>query len=151
MNGDLRLKVYNKANYDIGVRLTNGQGLNIKPNSFQLLTVNDIFFIESICAAPRYFSAKMLVPVDDNGKELTLEDLGGYTDDFSERHMTTEEIVAMLKKPIKTLEPWLDDINSPEELHSIYMAAMTMMDTLPGTKIKLLKEKIPDKDWLNEM
>ena len=148
MDGEKRFRVYNRCKYDIGVNLINGQAPNIRAGGFQLLTVNDILYIESLCSNIKFFSSKRLVAVDDDGNELTLEQLGGYPDDTVPKHLDDEEITAMLKKPLKAMEAWLNDINDSEELHAIYMAAKEL--DLPASKLKLLKNKIPNKEWLEE-
>lgn len=148
MDGDKRFRVYNRCVYDIGVTTTTWQQPNIKAGSFQILTVNDILYIESICNGKKFFSAKMLVPVDDNGNELTLEQLGGYVDERTVVHLDDNEIIAMLKKPNKSLEAWLKDIDDPVELHAVYEIAKTM--DLPASKLKILNSVMPSKDWLGE-
>lgn len=148
MDGEKRFRVYNRCKHDIGVTLTSGQQPNIKAGSFLPLTVNDILYIESICTKRKFFSAKMLVPVSDDGKDLSLEDLGGYVDEDSLPHMNDEEIISGLKKPFKAFESWLNKIEDPEELHAVYMVARTM--DLPASKLKVLKAKAPNKDWLGE-
>ena len=57
-------RVWNRCKHTIGVQLLNGRSLAIKPNSFQLLSMADIQYIESICRTVRYFSSKMLVPTE---------------------------------------------------------------------------------------
>ena len=148
MDGEKKLRVYNRCKYDIGVTLTSGQQPNIKAGSFQMLSINDIFYIESICQKRKYFSSKMLVPVSEDGKDLSLEDLGGYADESSAPHMNDDEIISGLKKPLKAFESWLSKIDDPEELHAVYMIAKTM--DLPASKLKILKSKAPNKDWLGE-
>ena len=148
MNGDQRFRVFNRCKYDVGVKLINGQAPNIKAGSFLPLTVNDILFIESICGEKKFFSSKMLVPVDDSGRELTLEELGGYPDPNTKRHLSDEEITAALKKPAKAIEAWLNEIEDPEELHAIFEVAKTL--DLPSSKLKVLRSKMPHKEWLGE-
>lgn len=148
MNGDIRLKVFNKCHYDIGVTLTTGLSTNIRSGSFAVLTVNDILYIESICARKKFFSSGMLSVVDDNGKELTLEDLGGYTDTYAEKHFDEDEITAYLRKSAAKLGEWLDTIEDPSELHAIWEVAKGM--DLPASKVKLIQAKIPEKDLLKE-
>lgn len=63
-------KVYNRCKHLIGVELLNGRTLSIRPGSFQLLSHEDILYIESRCRTVRYFSSKMLVPVDDKGQDI---------------------------------------------------------------------------------
>lgn len=148
MDGEKRFRVYNRCKYDIGVTLTSGQQPNIKAGSFLPLTVNDILYIESVCSKRKFFSSKMLVAVSDDGKDLTLEDLGGYADENSLPHMNDEEIISALKKPLKAFEAWFNKIDDPEELHAVYMVAKEM--DLPASKLKILKSKAPNKDWLGE-
>ena len=148
MNGDQKFRVYNKCKYDVGVKLTSGQAPNIKAGSFLPLSVNDILFIESICTGKKFFSAKMLVAVDDSGRELTLEELGGYEDPYSPPHLSDEEITAALKKPAKAIEAWLNEIEDPVELHAIFEVAKGL--DLPSSKLKVLSSKMPNKEWLGE-
>lgn len=148
MEGEKRFRVYNKCKYDIGVTLMSGQAPNIRAGGFQLLTVNDILYIESLCTRDKFFSTKRLVIMDDNEKELTLDQIGGYPDETVEKHLNDEEIIAALKKPNKAFEAWLEKVNDPEELHAIYDVAQGL--DLPSSKLKMLKAKVPNKDWLGE-
>ena len=139
-------RLYNRCVYDIGVTLPNGQSPNIKPNAFILVNAYDILHIDSVCSKVKFISAKMLVPVDDNGNEMTLEQLGGYTDTSTPVHLSNNEISAMLKKSNKQIEAWLNDINDPAELHAIFEAVQQM--DLPTSKMRILSAKMPNKDWL---
>ncbi len=147
MDGTTRIRVYNRCNYDIGVTLTSGQKPNIRKGSFLPLSVDDILYIESIARGRKPFSSKELVPVSNDGKDLTLEDLGGYTDTYAEQHFSKEEIEANLKKPFKAVENWLKKIDDPVELHAIGEVADAM--DLPGSKLKLIQAKIPNVDLLH--
>ena len=146
MNGDTKFRVYNRCNYDIGVTLSSNQKPNIRKGSFLPLSVDDILYIESIARGRKPFSSKMLVAVGPDGKDLTLEDLGGYTDTYSEKHFSEEEISTNLKKPFKAVESWLNKIDDPIELHAIVEVAREL--DLPGSKLKLLKAKVPNADLL---
>lgn len=149
INGELRYRVYNRCGHDIGVYVSNGQqSLNIKPNSFAVLSVNDILYIESICNHKKFFSAKMLVPVDDSGKELSLEELGGFSDESTEVHHSTKEIETNLKKPFNAFKSWINKIEDPVELHEIWEVGKKM--DLPASKLKILKAKLPNRDLLEE-
>ena len=148
MNGDTRVRVYNKCHYDIGVNLINGIGINIRTGSFQIMTVDDVLFIESICGERKFFSQKMLVAVDNQGKEIPFEEIGLYVEDKTNVHLQDDEIKAELKKSAKNIGEWLDTITDVTELHSIYLIAKKI--DLPASKIKILKEKIPNKEWFEE-
>ena len=149
INGDARYRVYNRCGHSIGVYVNNGQqSLNIRPGSFAVLSVNDILYIESICNRKKFFSAKMLVPVDDSGKELTLEDIGGFSDESTEVHHSVKEIETNLKKPFNAFKSWIGKINDPVELHEIWEIGKKM--DLPASKLKVLSSKMPNRDLLDE-
>lgn len=139
-------RLYNRCVYDIGVTLPNGQSPNIKPGGFVLVSAFDILHIDSICNRVKFISSKMLVPVDDDGRDLTLEQIGGYTDTSTPVHLSNNEISTMLKKSNKQIEAWLNDITDPAELHAIFEAAKDM--DLTSSKLKILNAKMPTKDWL---
>lgn len=147
-NGDMRYRVYNRAIYDVGVRLVNGVEFNIKSGSFQLMTMNDILYIESMCPNSKFFTKKILVPVDDSNKEIELNDIGLVYDE-SNGHLTEDEISAALKLPVKKMEAWLNEITDQVELHAIYEVAINL--DLPLNKIKILSKKMPNKDWLDKL
>lgn len=141
-------RVYNRCNYDIGVKTLNGMFLNIKAGSFQMLSANDILYVESICRRTKYFSAKMLVPVDENGNDIALDQLGLHKDEDQPEHMNNDEINAMLKKSNKQIEAWIKNIEDPAELHAIYMIAKDA--DISTAKLKILHDKMPDKEWFDE-
>lgn len=143
MDGMKVFRVYNRCGYDIGITLTSGQQPIIRAGSFLPMSVNDILYLESVARGRKKpFSSKELVPVSDDGKDLTLEDLGGYTDTYSEKHFSEEEISANLKKSAKQIEAWLDGIEDLIELHTIRDVAEAM--DLPNSKMKLVKAKLPE-------
>lgn len=148
MDGNKIFRVENRCNYDIGVTLTSGQRPNIRKGSFLPLSVNDILYIESIAKRRRPFSSGELVAVSDDGKEMTLEELGGYKDTYTMKHFSEEEITANLKKSAKQIETWLAAIEDPVELHAIREVGEKM--DLPSSKLRVLQEKLPDIDLLRE-
>lgn len=147
MSGDTKLRVYNRTNYDIGVTLTSGQKPNIRRNSFLPLSIDDILYIESISGVFLPFSSRKLVVVSPDGKDLTLEDLGGYTNTYAEKHFSEEEVLANLKKSAKSIESWLDTITDPVELHAI--SELAIKADLPGSKLKVIQAKLPSADLLS--
>ena len=149
MDSTTSFRVFNKCKYDIGVVLQSGRDVNIAAGGFIRLSVDDILNIENACRNRKYFSAKMLVPVDNNGKELTLEDLDSFTDAYTKEnqlHLSDEEIEAWLKKPYKAFESWLKKIDDPSELHAVIEVANKI--DLPGSKLKLLQARVPNVDLL---
>ena len=148
MDGSKTFRVYNQCNYDIGVTLPSGQKPSIRKGSFQPLTVNDILYIESIAKKRRPFSSGELAIISEDGKRLTLEEVGGFTDTYTVKHYDKAEIMANLKKSAKAVEAWLKEIEDPAELHAILEVADEM--DLAASKMKILQEKMPGIDLLRE-
>ena len=151
MNGNQTFRIANKCKYDIGVPLMKGQGVNIPAGSSYIkLSVDDILRIEGMCHKRKVFSAGMLVPVTDDGKELTLEDIGGYTDAYTaenQKHLSDEEILQNLKKNYKAFEAWVNKIDDPSEIDAII--AVARANDVSMSKIKVLQARVPDKDLLD--
>ena len=151
MDGSKTFRIANKCKYDIGVPLTNGQGVNIPAGSNYIrLSVDDILRIEGMCHKRKVFSAGMLVPTTDDGKELTLEDVGGYTDAYTEenqKHLSDEEILQNLKKPNKAFEAWVNKIEDLSEIDSVI--AVAKAHDVSMSKLKILQARVPDKDLLD--
>lgn len=141
LSGDTRLKAYNYTKYDIGIKLLNGVEFNIKPASFAMITVNDVLFLESTYPNSAFFSKKLLVLVDDNGKEVDVTELGLPARD-SGVHQNDEEIIAMLKGSPKKMEQWVSEIEDPIELHAIFEVADKM--DISWQKVKILSKYIPE-------
>jgi len=152
MNGSQTFRVANKCKYDIGVPLMNGQDVNIPTGSAYIrLSVDDILRIEGMCRKRRVFSAGMLVPMTDDGKELTLEEIGGYTDSYTQenqKHLSDEEILQYIKKPNKVFEAWVNKIEDLPELESVI--ALAKANDVSTSKMKILQARVPDRDLLDD-
>lgn len=145
MDGDKKLRVYNRCKYDIGVNLMSGQQANIIAGSFIKISVDDILYIEST-SKRKVFSAKMLVAVDENDKDVSLDELGGFNDAYATPHLSDEEIIEKLNKSAKSISAWLQEIEEPEELHAIFEVAKSL--DLQASKLKVIQQKMPTKDVL---
>lgn len=149
MDGSKVFRVYNRCGYDIGITLTSGLQPIIRSKSFLPMSVNDILYLESVARGKKKpFSSKELVAVSDDGKDLTLEDIGGYTDTYSEKHFDEKEITANLKKSAKQIEAWLQPIEDVIELNSILEIAKGM--DLATSKMKVIMAKLPEADVFSE-
>lgn len=146
MDGTTLFRVYNRTNYDIGVTLTSGLKPVIRNGSFLPLSVNDILYIESTALRSKPFSSKILVIENDNNEELSLEDIGGFSDPYAKKHFDADEIAANLEKSAKSIAAWLKDIEDPIELDAIRDMAEKM--DLPGSKLKLIQAKVPNRNLL---
>ena len=113
---------------------------------FQLLTGDEILFIENKCKINKFFAKKMLVPYDENGEEVELESFHIVPNKRDVPHLDDTTINDALKMTTKKFELWLEDISDPAELDAVYLVARDT-DTLTKAKLDLLKKKIPNKDW----
>jgi len=146
MEGTALFRVYNNMNYDIGITLTSGQKPVIRAGSFLPITANDILYIESTALRIKPFSSKVFTIKDSNNNELTLEDIGGFTDPYAKKHFDSDEIMANLSKPAKHIAAWLKEIDDPIELDAIRDMAEKM--DLPGSKLKIIQAKVPNRNLL---
>lgn len=148
LEGTARVKVFNKCKYNIGVNLLNNIQILIRPNSFQIMSIDDVLYIESTFPDKKFFSGRKLVAVDNTNKEVDLSEYG-FSLPADEQHKQDDEIIAMLKNGPKKIEAWLANITDESELHNIYLVAKDQ--DLPASKLKVLAAKIQDKDWLDSM
>lgn len=145
---DIRYRVKNMCRYDIGVKTVNGLSMMIAAGSFQMMTADDIAYVESICTVNKFFSKRMLVPYDNMGNEVPLDKLGMYVAEDEVQHLDDATITMMLKQTPKKIEAWLADINDPAELDAISTVAKTM--DLTASKLKVINAKMPHNDILDD-
>lgn len=141
-------RVYNKCKFDIGVELSNHQQIVIKAGNFQLMTADDIVYIEGMCTRVKYFAKRWLIAVDKDGKEVSSEELGTYIVPDDHPHLSEDEVKDLLKKPAAEIKEYLSEETDPAELHSIASVAAEL--NLTADKLKIIKKKVPNMDLFIE-
>ena len=134
------IKVYNKRKYDIGLILANGTERVVHPGSFVMLSRNDIEFLMSI--APSLFEGEKQLAIEDKALEVQL----GVIENEQEEILDAEVIRKKLAQRVGMMKVWLDAINEPYLLDAVYDVAVTM--DLPASKLQVLQEKMPNREFI---
>ena len=135
-----KTRVYNPRKYDIGLLLQNGSERVIHAGSFALLSRDDIEYLISI--APALFENEKQLRIEDRALAAQL----GVIDSEQAEVLDAETIQKKLGLRISQLKTWLDNISEPYLLDAVYDVAMTM--DLPASKLQLLQERMPDKEFI---
>lgn len=137
-----KIKVYNPQKFDVGVVTPDKQGgFNIPAGSFMFMTEDDI---EYVMSRSKLFQLGYLreqegsTIVADSGIDVAND--ANFLDDT--------EIRKKLSLTPKKLGEWLNSDMASHTLDRIYDVAMSM--DLPMTKLKLLNERMPDRNILGD-
>ena len=137
-----KIMLRNPQKFDTGIiTLEKPLGVNIKAGSFALVSDSELNYLASISDLLQ----KGLLVVDDKHKEQMLE--LGINPDEDVNFISNEEIQKKLSGTGKKLREWLATVEEGHTLDRVYDVAMGM--NLNVDKIKILKEKMPDKEFLN--
>lgn len=132
----------NPQKFDIGiVTLEKPLGVNIRSGSFALVSESELNYLASVSDLLQ----KGLLQVDEKHKEQMLE--LGINPDEDVNFISNEEIQKKLSGTVKKLREWLGTIEEGHTLDRVYDVAKDM--NLSVDKIKALKEKMPEKDFLD--
>ena len=146
-----KLKLVNPQKFDVGIRTQDRpMGMNIKAGSFVLVSEDDINYIATISS------------ILQRGL-LRIENTAGSKDDGAQEIAASigidmqndplfadeEDIRKHLSSTPKKISEWLDTIVEPFMLDRVYDVAMSM-DNLTAPKLKVLKARMPDKDFIGE-
>lgn len=134
------IRVSNKRKYDIGLILANGTERVVHPGSFVLLSRTDIEYLISI--APSLFEGEKQLAIDDKELEVQL----GVLETPQDEILDAEVIRKKLSQRVGLMKEWLEEIHEPYLLDSVYDVAMTM--DLPASKLQVLQEKMPDREFI---
>ncbi len=133
----------NPQKFDVGiVTMAKPMGVNIKAGSFCLVNQDELNYIASICTLLQ----DGILTVDKEHVEAMKEI--GIDPENDPHFITEEEIRKKLSGTTKKVREWLATVEKGHILDRIYDVAVNM--NLSADKLKVLMEKMPDKDFLTE-
>lgn len=140
MNEKIRLR--NPQKFNVGI-ITNDKpyGLNIAPGSFTIVSKDDVDFL----MATSTLLQKGILRIEGDQKEEVLEQMGVKEEDNA-NFMSDEDIKKKLSGNANQLRKWLDGDIEPYVFEKIAEIADGM--NLNANKLQVLKEKIPNHDFL---
>ena len=140
MNEKIRLRNPHKFNVGI-ITVDKPYGLNIAPGSFTIVSKDDVDFL----MATSTLLQKGILRVEGEQKEEVLEQMGVKEEDNA-NFMSDEDIKKKLSGNVTQLRKWLDGDIEPYVMEKIAEIADGM--NLNANKLQVLKEKIPNHDFL---
>ena len=135
-----KTRVCNPHKFPIGVTLQNGMERAILPRSFALLTRDDIEYIASM--APKLFEDGKLLRLEDRNLAVEL----GFIESVESPVLDEEEIRKRMNQRVAQVKTWLDGIHEAYLLDAICDVAAQM--DLPASKLQLLQERMPSREFL---
>lgn len=137
-----KVKVWNRQKFNVGVK-TYGHplGINIPAGSFVPMEEDEVAQLISVCT----LFQRGILSVEEEHKDLMVN--GGVMTEDLPNCVSDEEIAKKLGGTAKKLEEWLKTITEGYVLERIFDAAKAM--NLPASKLRVLQEKMPHRDFLN--
>ena len=140
MNEKIRLRNPQKFNVGI-ITVDKPYGLNIAPGAFTIVSKDDVDFL----MATSTLLQKGILRIEGDKKEEVLEQMGVKEEDNA-NFMSDEDIKKKLSGNVTQLRKWLDGDIEPYVMEKIAEIADGM--NLNANKLQVLKEKIPNHDFL---
>ena len=140
MNEKIRLRNPHKFNVGI-ITVDKPYGLNIAPGAFTIVSKDDVDFL----MATSTLLQKGILRIEGDQKEEVLEQMGVKEEDNA-NFMSDEDIKKKLSGNVTQLRKWLDGDIEPYVMEKIAEIADGM--NLNANKLQVLKEKIPNHDFL---
>lgn len=135
-----RVRVRNTTKYDIGLTTQNGVGYNIKPGLFVTMNRDDVEY--NMGLAPKLFEKPAMLVVEDE----ELSQIVGI-DDVAHATYTDAELDKVLKGTANKLKAFIDE--NRQNMHIIErLAGIAEKMDLPASKIRVLKEVLPHRDFV---
>lgn len=135
-----KIRVYNPRKFAVGVILQNGTERSILPGSFVMLSKDDIEYLASV--SPVLFDGEKLLQMEDRNLAVDL----GFIEAVDKPVLDAEEIRKCLGQRVTQMKAWLDGITEAYLLDAICDVAATM--DLPASKLQLLQERMPEREFL---
>lgn len=135
-----KIRVYNPRKFAIGLRLAHGTERTVLPGSFTLLSKEDIEHLASF--APALFQDEKLLRMEDRNLTVDL----GFIDSSDKPVLDEEEIRKRLGQRATQIKTWLDGIDEAFLLDAICDVAAQM--DLPASKLQILQERMPEREFL---
>ena len=135
-----RVRVRNTTKYDIGLVTMNGLGYNIKPGLFVMMNRDDVEY--NMALAPSLFREPAQLVVEDE----ELSQAAGI-EDFKKAAYTEADLEKVLKGSANKLKTFLEE--NQENRHVLEgIAQLAMKADLPASKIRVLQEAMPNRDFM---
>lgn len=137
---EAKIRVYNDRKYPIGLILPNGLERVVHAQSYTLLSREEIEYAAS--NAPRLFEGERQLRLEDRGLSQQM----GFIESAEQPVLDDAEIRKKLNLRASQMKGWLDSVTEDYLLDAIFDVAMAM--DLPASKLQILRERMPDKEWL---
>ena len=137
-----KVRVYNERKYSIGLTLQNGAERIVNPGSFALLARDEIEYLASI--APALFDGEKQLRLEDRALAVQL----GFVTEEQAEVLDADAIRKHLSQRNQQVKAWLDGIKEAYLLDAICDVAMDM--DLPASKLQLLKDRAPEREFIRE-
>ena len=136
-----RVRVRNATKYDIGLVTMTGFGYNIKPGLFIMMNRDDVEY--NMALAPRLFEAPARLVVED----VELAQVVGIEDPKAATP-SDEDLTKILKGSAAKLKDYIEKNKENEHILE-RLAGLAKKADLPASKIKVMQEALPQRDFIN--
>lgn len=146
-----QLKLINPQKFSVGVKtLTREHGFNINPGSFAMVSAEDIAYLSSNSSLLSRGILRVENPIESGADYATevLESIG-IDPETNPNFISDDEIRQHLSQSPKKIGEWLDTVSEGYIQDRIYDVVVSL-DNLPVSKLKVIKEKMPTKDFIGE-
>lgn len=131
----------NRRKFAVGLILQNGSERSVMPGSFVMLSRDEIEYLASI--APTLFEGEKMLQLEDRAVAVEM----GFIESAEQPVMDEEEIRKRLSQRVPQLKAWLATVQEGYLLDAICDVADKM--DLPASKLQLLQERMPERNFLS--